>query len=827
MYELRRNPNVLALANAVARAEGTDFRKNSEDFGYGMLIGGANVKDFSTHPFVGTGRKPTWIPGINNSSTASGRYQMMNFNASIQAAKKQFGKDAMPDMFKLIDFQGKDQPGFSPGLQDLYFIGSLLQRGVLDDVVAGKIDSSVLNKLAPHYASIGLGNKRSAYSGQGTPQGKHDNFLKFYQQNLGKLNQIVMTGGAVSPDKLQGLVTEAANLNLGAAATKNSTNEMNNEAQRLTDEVQQLLGIYRLLRQTEEAGFSVLSGMKDLNLDFVKTIAEGLSPSGLSSLERFNIAYGELVRSLEKKRESLEKTIRDTQGTVDNKPLLKAAFESALQKFPTAELALKAIKANDRVFEIAVLQNQQAKKMLSDYDASIPKILDAFKGKFSFDEQLRLSGIAIQNEKSGVALLQKQIEQRKLLQQLDPLDTKSARTAELEANIALLNADLDLREKLNNISRQENTKEISPEKAKEQRNLAQQENAITKENIQLKLEAEKITERTNNANKLLERSQFIQDSFKGVLEARSSVLKAYGLDFRAEKIDKQVAITNQQFDFAKASIQLDDFIRKNEKATGANKLTNEQINELRENLRLTNEYKLDAIKLQFSELGSVIKNTTSGFRNGFKEFLLSTKSFGESLTDLFNSITKNLIDSLADIASKRMTDSLFGWVAGLFGGKGAGLASGGSFVGDVLPNTSFNMAFAGGMVGELPTFANGGIVGALNKERSLTGRVPHVIIASEGERVLNHKETAIWNKLQGGVAGFANGGVVGAGGNGAIASRMGNTTTINVPVSVAVGSDSEVDTRRLSQAVQAMVSDGIRREMRVGGSINRGNPYGR
>jgi len=827
LYELRRNPNVLALANAVARAEGTDFRKNSENFGYGMLIGGANVKDFSTHPFVGTGRKPTWIPGINNSSTASGRYQMMNFNASIQAAKKQFGKDAMPDMFKLIDFQGKDQPGFSPGLQDLYFIGSLLQRGVLDDVVAGKIDSSVLNKLAPHYASIGLGNKRSAYSGQGTPQGKHDNFLKFYQQNLGKLNQIVMAGGAVNPDKLQGLVTDAANLNLGAAATRNSTNEMNNEAQRLTDGLQQLLGIYRLLRQTEEAGFSVLSGMKDLNLDFVKTIAEGLSPSGLSSLERFNIAYGELVRSLEKKRESLEKTIRDTQGTVDNKPLLKAAFESALQKFPTAELALKAIKANDKVFEIAVLQNQQAKKMLSDYDASIPKILDAFKGKFGFDEQLRLSGIAIQNEKSGVALLQKQIEQRKLLQQLDPLDTKSARTAELEANIALLNADLDLREKLNNISRQEKTKEISPEDAKKQRNLAQQENAITKENIQLKLEAEKITERTNNANKLLERSQFIQDSFKGVLEARSSVLKAYGLDFRAEKIDKQVAITNQQFDFAKASIQLDDFIRKNEKATGANKLTNEQINELRENLRLTNEYKLDAIKLQFSELASVIKNTTSGFRNGFKEFLLSTKSFGESLADLFNSITKNLIDSLADIASKRMTDSLFGWVAGLFGGKGAGLASGGSFVGDVLPNTSFNMAFAGGMVGELPTFANGGIVGALNKERSLTGRVPHVIIASEGERVLNHKETAIWNKLQGGVAGFANGGVVGAGGNGAIASRMGNTTTINVPVSVAVGSDSEVDTRRLSQAVQAMVSDGIRREMRVGGSINRGNPYGR
>jgi hypothetical protein len=127
----------------------------------------------------------------------------------------------------------------------------------------------------------------------------------------------------------------------------------------------------------------------------------------------------------------------------------------------------------------------------------------------------------------------------------------------------------------------------------------------------------------------------------------------------------------------------------------------------------------------------------------------------------------------------------------------------------------------------LPMFADGGIVGVMNKERSITGRKPHLIVASEGERVLNHRETAIWNKLQSGVAGFANGGVVGAGGNGSMASKIGNTTTINVPVSVEVGSDSEVDTYRLSQAVQAMVSDGIRREMRVGGSIHRGNPYGR
>ena len=137
----------------------------------------------------------------------------------------------------------------------------------------------------------------------------------------------------------------------------------------------------------------------------------------------------------------------------------------------------------------------------------------------------------------------------------------------------------------------------------------------------------------------------------------------------------------------------------------------------------------------------------------------------------------------------------------------------------------------GGMIdddtlGKIQNFATGGIVGTMNKERSMTGRTPHLVVASEGERILNHKETAIWNRLQSGISGFADGGMVG-GGSGDIASRIGSTTTVNVPVSVSVSESSDVDGARLSQTVQALVSDGIRREMRPGGSIRRGNPYGR
>jgi muramidase (phage lysozyme)/beta-lactamase class A len=898
LYELRKNKYILALANAVANAEGSDFRKNTRNFGYGLTIGGENVTDFSKHPYVGTGRKPTWIKAINDASTAAGRYQMMNFNASIQAAKKQFGKNAMPDMFKLTDYQGQDQPSFSPGMQDLYFTYSLKSRGVLDQVLAGKVDTSVLNKLAQHYASIQSGKYRSAHPGQGTPQGQHSNFLKTYEKNLKILNSAQMSGSAIDPNKLQGSLVEGAGISAKTAETRYET-------QRLTTEAQQQLkirnvesSINKLLLDTKKAIRLAEINIAESRLNTQSFILD--NRFGVSPAQRIPLELDRFDLDIAKRANELQDIIDETSGVtlesikIKVAPMLEEAAKLGITFDPQQleEYYQKTFRMNQKRLE-------ESKKLLKDLLLAQP---DLRKDKETFlnnQEEVRKTGIGLQTEKLQVGLLQKQIEQRKLLQQLNPLDPRSAKTADLEANLALKNADVDYREKLNNILSEEG-KSLSVEEAKRRRNLAKEEFELNKQNIELKRRSDNITEDFAMPSRLLERVQFIQDSFKGVQESRSSLLKAYGLDFRAEKIDKQLAINNQQMDFAKATLQLDDFIRKNAEATEANKLTNEQINTLRENLKLTNEAKLDAIKLQFSELGTVVKGVTSSFRGGFKEFLLSTKGFGESVSDLFNSIMKGFLDPLADMASKRMTDALFGWTEGLFGnkkkdekptdginavkgladlsvganglnlagmtlnqagqmlmqaaltlssqtvantamdagggllgsifsaiGQGSGLGQDGSFIGDVLPNNSFNMAFAGGMVEKLPMFANGGIVGALNKERSITGRKPHLIVASEGERVLNHRETAIWNKLQSGVAGFANGGVVGAGGNGSMASKIGNTTTINVPVSVEVGSDSEVDTYRLSQAVQAMVSDGIRREMRVGGSIHRGNPYGR
>ncbi|MFM6132648.1 MAG: hypothetical protein ACKPCP_00485, partial [Sphaerospermopsis kisseleviana] len=826
LYELRRHPNILAMSNAVARAEGSDFRKGIQNFGYGLTIGGENVTDFSKHPYVGTGRKPTWIPAINNASTASGRYQMMNFNASIAAARKQFGSSAMPDLTKVIDYRGQDQPGFSPGLQDLYFIYSLQYRGVLQDVLKGNVNPSVLNKLAPHYASIQSGANRSAYSGQGTSQGSHNSFLKFFEEQNKKLNTLVMSGNAVSPDNLQSSVTDATNLKFNTAARQNAINQINSQEQIAAARSQQFLGAYRLYRQTEEGIYQALSNIRDAELDIFKTIEEGLNPN-MSSYERSIIAQREYVNSLNKKADGYKKIIRDTQGTIDNEQELKAAFELSLQKFPDhPELALQALNIHNEAFKTAVLQNQEAKKALKALNKNANAMIAAFGNNAIGTEANRLFGLGIQDRRSEVENLQKTLEQRRLVQALDPLKEFADTLAEFESDIAFVNNKIQLDEKIQAIDELERTNQITRDMAKERKLLAKQEFGITQRNIELKRDADLIAERTNLRNRKIERDQFLQDSANNVLDAKSSVLKGYGLDFTAEKLDKQRAISNQRIEAAKAVSQLEDFIEKNEFATGANKLTNEQIKELQENLRQVNEYKLEAIKLQFSELGSVIKGVTSTFRTGFKEFLTTSEGIGKAFGNLLNSIGRSIIDLLADIASKRMASSLFNWVGSLLGGSvGIGRTTGG-FIGDVLPNNSFNMAFAGGMVEDLPTFAKGGVVKAFNKEKMMTGRTPHLIVASEGERILNHRETAIWNKLQTGVPNFASGGMVGQT-SGNISSRIGSSTTINVPVSVEVGSNSEVDATRLSQVVQSMVSDGIRREMRVGGSIHRGNPYSR
>ena len=198
-----------------------------------------------------------------------------------------------------------------------------------------------------------------------------------------------------------------------------------------------------------------------------------------------------------------------------------------------------------------------------------------------------------------------------------------------------------------------------------------------------------------------------------------------------------------------------------------------------------------------------------------------------SIVDAFSEIAKSILSNLAAVASKELSNQLFGKLTEIiFGNKakdvgaialnnaganlsmsatmlqqaalalqnimGAGSKDGGvldSIFGafgessfgilegsSAIPFSSsgafdFSSGFdlGGGLdfgSATLPSFAKGGMVGdLLNKERAISGFNPRLIIANEGERVLTPKETKLWNQLNSSnkLESFSSGGMIGEG----------------------------------------------------------------
>ena len=208
---LRTNPAILALADAVARAEGTDFRNNSVNFGYGYIIGGSNIElsklNNIQHPFVApAGHTPLRRIGPDHQSTASGRYQALDFVYARVASRNHNA----PDLAKM--FEGIDRRipinSFSPGVQDLMFIYSLEKRGILQDVIDGNFSEAVLDKLSREYTSITINRN---YGGHGTPEGRKNNFIRFLMDRY-RIRQA------------EQLRSKTPNTNTQAKTPKNSTN---------------------------------------------------------------------------------------------------------------------------------------------------------------------------------------------------------------------------------------------------------------------------------------------------------------------------------------------------------------------------------------------------------------------------------------------------------------------------------------------------------------------------------------------------------------------------------------------------------------------------
>lgn len=402
LYNLRKNPGILAIADVVARAEGTDFRENSKNYGYGMMIGGENTNDVTTHPFVGTGRKPRY------NSTASGRYQMMNFNYTRTG---QYDTADVEDIF-----QGTKAPSFSPGVQDLYFINSLKRRGVLQQAlqgdISGVLNKSGINSLAANYASLENKNGLGYYRGQKTPEGMRSSAIPFGQARLQdrlrnnlspaqQQNQII-------GQTLQGGVALGHQQSQQLADQKDAQIRAQQDANAKRQEQEQRLQQQKAIRQLREQG-------RQLQI-------ESRNDKKSSNDISFNAIFNPTTAQKTKKQQD------DVKYEISD--MLEAAthrLETVTKNRAEAEKAISSPDVPTEAKAELIKQLPGYKKAESDLKAHIEKIkalegerLNFVKQTADREEALRLRDQSFSERQREIDLLQERINKLNVLKASQP-----------------------------------------------------------------------------------------------------------------------------------------------------------------------------------------------------------------------------------------------------------------------------------------------------------------------------------------------------------------------------------------------------------------------
>jgi LAS superfamily LD-carboxypeptidase LdcB/murein DD-endopeptidase MepM/ murein hydrolase activator NlpD/muramidase (phage lysozyme) len=898
LYQLQQDPRILAAGDTVARAEGTDFRSNSKNFGYSMMIGGEHDVDLSRHPFAGNSGTGSRIRPYRHNSTASGRYQMMDFNYSRALARRQNpGWDS--DLSKI--FKGDNPGSFSPGVQDLYFTASLKSRGVLDEVLAGNFQGAFSNPaIASHYASLQSGSGKSAYRGQGTPEGQLKNTVPFAQQRLqarlregrpvtvaannytaatpGQMRSGIGEGmqlASQTAERQQGLIQqqgEADQIRLAQESVRRSNQALNQYKRSQVEQQNQLtsrtrevtdfgLGANRnpsdrerLLQDSTQIRRQIDDLTRDRRLDIenrqkqIQQAQDALSSGALNGS-----AISEEVKvQLQKGIEDNQKAIPLLEKQISDITAIGERSQKDLEKIFSRNENLKRQAADFEAFqsEINVLQKKAEEiQSLQQSNPTDPRLKDLPKlqemielkqadldlDKAIADQDAKLYGHSITNQERDrqVELLKQDTIQRK--------KNAEARRAQAEAELVLQQAqrDLEVRSQMTGYNNEYLQNQIQLRQLGKggrnpvdiQREIALQQNEMdyaqkqfeiannrnrTPEERNTALESIKQLQQQKNeiANAEYARSQednaiaarnIFNQSNTDIVSAQASRARLFGQDNKARKLEKGVAIFQQQTAFQDQLKELERLAQTNEEVAKSADL-------IRANYEELNQMKLDDINNQFNEFLPAIQEL-KGATQGFIGDLLKG---GDALGNLFN----KLFDYVTNLAAEMITKDLFGsLLGGLGGGKGktADFGGGGFDIGSLFGGLFGGLFYNGGYV---PNYAKGynPLADALSRERSQTGRKAYVAVLSAGERVLNYDETRKFNQMGGDrILRMADGGTVGAV-TPAIAS-MGSNTNVNVSVTVPSEGGKKPDSDRLGSSLKNAIVSTIINEKRPGGSL--------
>jgi tape measure domain-containing protein len=914
LYQYQQNPNVLAIADTVARAEGTDFRNNSKNFGYGMLIGGKQTNNFATHPFVGTGLKP------RHNSTAAGRYQMMNFNYDRSAASKQFGSGARADLNDV--FQGDRAPSFSPAVQDLYFIYSLKKRGVLDEVLKGDIPGALnktgINSLSAHYASLENINGQGYYKGQKTPEGMRSQTIPFAQQRLrsrlkGGQQSVIAANNftAASPQQLRSGI--GAGMQLATQSAQQQAELIGQQQQVDTERQQQeaTRKANQAIRQYEKARRDQANQLTQRQREITDF---GLDANRNPSPQQRQLAEStQLKRRIDDAKRDRMLEIEDRQRqTQQAKDAIASGALNGNQLTPAITQQLQqGIAENEKAIPELQRQLQEITRIGADYEKDLTRLANR-------EERLKRQNAAFELAQGEIAKLQQKAEALQILQQSAPQDDRLQQLPQLQEEIELKQSALELdraiaaeSEKLfkyeinqseyenriellkkENIARQENAfarreqaeAEMKLQKAQREMevrsqmqgfnneylqnqlqlrqlgkggrnpleiqkelNLSQMEDDFARREMEIQLAKNRTPEEKQSAlaalgqvkrsrldvinaeslrsqedNAIAARDLFNQSNID-VVQGQIGRFKTFGQDKKARKYEQGLAEFQQQTNFQNQIKELERLAATNEEVAKSADL-------IRANYEALNEIKLEEISSQFNEFISAIAQVKDATQGLFSDLI-------SGADNAFANFGKKILDYFTQLAAQMLTNDLFNMIGGMFGGGnksqqggggGAGLfgfissifggGTGGGGTGGGIGDLLGGLFFKGGYV---PNYASGynPLHEAMQRERSQTGRRAYIAVLSEGERVLNHRETKKFSDIGGDrILRMASGGIVGQ----QMPMRSPDSNNnVSVSNNINIQGGGNVDVPLFRQVLDGRIREIIKTEQRSGGSLNR------
>jgi murein DD-endopeptidase MepM/ murein hydrolase activator NlpD/muramidase (phage lysozyme) len=585
-----QNPNVLAIGDVIARAEGTDFRGNSKNFGYTMRIGGSHATSLNTHGFTdsqGNRNRP-----LVANSTAFGRYQMMDFNWSQRAAKR-MNPGWRSDLSDV--FQGGDNPGSaSAGVQDLYLVYSLYKRGVLDEVLKGDLSSALKNpNLAKHYASLQSGSGRSAYRGQGTPEGQLNSTLSFAQQRLqARLNpaqNAAIRNNFLSPQALQGQINQGGVLQRESISQNAQLNTLQNEADTLKNQQEfrrrqesQLNNLRKNLSENFDLRISTARKTADLanSANPIKSTQEQFSEGIL----RINREYDDIILEITRKSDSISRSLTKSKELLNSGEVTGENKNLLTKKIADDEKTLGSLRSE--LSKVQKLRNEA---------------ITTANQNFSFEENQRQLRIDFEKDSQSLDKLKAQLEGLKALQSTQPLNSKILEIPDIERTLQLKEEELNLNRQLADLENRKFKKELNDSQYAEQAENLKKLSIQKRDNIQLNYELAKSEQSLKVSGLKLEyENRFYDLAFAKrqeeirKLQTQKKTNPLVDSDFTELRLNAGLQIAQQERENLKRIQSEKEFARSLGLSEQATQVLIDRVNEL-------NNLKLDNIKQEFEQ----------------------------------------------------------------------------------------------------------------------------------------------------------------------------------------------------------------------------------